>query len=470
MKKNRKIISIILAAALTLCTVPCTAFADDIDDADTIYDENFEESELTDDDPDTSEDVLSDDDSAAEESDHSSDDKDAIAGGANDEKTVTVPAKQIRLKSGSNKKLNIGESFRIQTTLKPSKSDDILTYKSNKPGIAQVTPDGYVTAVGFGEAAIQIKASSGAKVNCYITVLSAGVDEDVLEADVEKITLIDENIMLHEDSSVQLEYICYPLGSYATMKYTSADPTVAAVSAAGKVTAKKAGTTTIYLETESGITAECIITVYSSVYRGIDVSKWQGDIDWRKVKNSGVDFVMIRSSFGDSDVDVKLKQNVAGCEKYDIPYGFYHYTYAKNVSQAKAEAKFMLKTIKNYSPEYPIVLDIEEEFYKKMKPSEVTKIIQAFMEEIEDAGYYAMIYSYAKFFTDNVRMDKLSAYDIWVASWGDEEKLSSAYDGHYGMWQYSSTGKVSGIDGDVDLNYAYKNYRKSIISNGLNNL
>lgn len=463
MKISIKIMSIILSAAMALCALPCTVFADDIDDADTVY----EDTELTDDDSD-----LSDDDSgaSADEPDHSASDKDAIAGGANDEHEVTIPAKQIRLKSGSNKKLKIGESFQIKATLKPSDSDDYLTYKSNKPGVVQVTPDGYVTAVGFGEAAIQIKTSSGAKVKCYVTVSSAGVDEEVLEAAVEKIVPIDENIMLHEDSSVQLEYICYPLGSYAPVKYSSADPEIAEVSASGKVTANKAGNTEIYLETENGITGVCYITVYNKVYMGIDVSKWQGDINWKKVKNSGTDFVMIRSSFGDCDEDIKLKQNVKGCEKYDIPYGFYHYTYARNVAEAKAEAKFLLKTIKNYSPEYPIVLDIEEEFYKKMKPSEVTKIIIAFMEEIEDAGYYAMIYSYAKFFTDNVQMDKLSAYDIWVASWGDEEKLSSAYDGHYGMWQYSSTGTVPGIDGEVDLNYAFKNYRKAIISNGLNNL
>ena len=121
-------------------------------------------------------------------------------------------------------------------------------------------------------------------------------------------------------------------------------------------------------------------------------------------------------------------------------------------------------------PKQKVVLDIEEGFYKSMSRKEVTDIIVTFMEELEDAGYYAMIYSNAKFFTDCVQMERLTNYDIWVACWGDEERLISNYDYHYGMWQYSATGKVSGIDGDVDLNYAFKNYPQRIRSNGLNNL
>ena len=130
----------------------------------------------------------------------------------------------------------------------------------------------------------------------------------------------------------------------------------------------------------------------------------------------------------------------------------------------------MLKTIKNYSPEYPIVLDIEEAFYKKMTRKQVTDIIQAFVEEIENAGYYAMVYSYATFFNDYVDMSRMTPYDIWIACWGDKDRLDGSYDYHYGMWQYSSTGTVSGISGKVDLDYAYKDYASRIRKYGLNNL
>ncbi|MBQ8435823.1 MAG: hypothetical protein IJX24_07440, partial [Oscillospiraceae bacterium] len=170
-------------------------------------------------------------------------------------------------------------------------------------------------------------------------------------------------------------------------------------------------------------------------------------------------------------VDEKLKVNVKGCEKYDIPYGFYHYTYARNVNESKKEAKFFLNTIKNYSPEYPVVLDIEESFYERMSKKQVTDIICTFVEELEAAGYYAMIYSNAKFFEDNTVIERLKDYDIWVACWGDEEKLESSYSYHYGMWQYTDDGEIPGIDeNEVDLNYAYKNYAERIRRFGLNNL
>ena len=184
---------------------------------------------------------------------------------------------------------------------------------------------------------------------------------------------------------------------------------------------------------------------------------------------SGIDFAMIRSSYGNMHTDEKLAENVAGCEKYGIPYGFYHYSYADSTAEAKKEARYFLSVIKKYSPEYPIVLDIENDHFKSMSRKQVTNIILAFVKEVENAGYYVSIYSFAKFFNDYVDMSKIENYDIWIACWGDEERLNSFYDGPYGMWQYSATGSVNGIDGEVDLDYAYKDYADRIRKAGLNN-
>ena len=401
----------------------------------------------------------------------STEDRQAVAGAHNDNTEVTVPAKKIKLKNGSLHKLDIGESFQIESTLLPSSSDDYITYKSMNTNVALVDKRGLVTAVGSGSTTIRLKSSSGVKINVVIEVSEIQSEVVTPDTEVNEITISAENLMLRSGDTAKLEYILFPIGTISDVTFVSENTDIASVSADGIVKAHDAGSTNIIIKTTSGVQAHCTVTVYTGVYHGIDVSKWQGEINWKKVKNHGVDFAMIRSSFGDCDVDEKLKVNVKGCEKYDIPYGFYHYTYAKTVSEAKNEAKFFLKTIKKYSPEYPVVLDIEESFYERMTKKQVTDIICAFMEELENAGYYAMIYSNAKFFEDNTIIERLKDYDIWVACWGDEEKLNSSYSYHYGMWQYTDDGEIPGInENEVDLNYAYKNYAERIRRFGLNNL
>lgn len=401
-------------------------------------------------------------------------DRQAVAGAHNDGLQVTVPAKKIKLKNGSNHKLGIGDTFQIEYTLSPSDSDDYITYKSMNTKVVHVDTRGFVTAVGEGTATVRLKTSNGVKVNVVFEVSGVSQGQEQVqtpENETASISLFTESIMLRSGETSKIEYMLYPVGSDDKVTFTSKNPSVASVTDDGIVKAHDEGNTIISITSESGAEAQCMVSVYTGIYHGIDVSKWQGKINWSKVKNHGVDFVMIRSSFGDCDVDEKLKANVAGCEKNDIPYGFYHYTYARTTKEAAKEADFFLKTIKKYSPEYPVVLDIEEAFYDKMSKKQVTDIICTFMEKLEDAGYYAMIYSSAKFFDDNTIVERLKDYDIWVACWGDEEKLNSVYSHHYGMWQYTDQGEIPGIpENEVDLNYAFKNYAERIRRFKLNNL
>ncbi|MGN0690920.1 MAG: GH25 family lysozyme, partial [Oscillospiraceae bacterium] len=260
----------------------------------------------------------------------------------------------------------------------------------------------------------------------------------------------------------------YPKGAVTNFKFHSSDTSVAKVSSKGTVLGVGEGTCEIYVKTDNGCMASFTVTVFKERFSGIDVSKWNGDIDWGIVsQNPDVDFVMIRASYGTETEDIRLAQNVAGCEAYSIPYGFYHYMYAKSVEEALIEADFFLKTVRPYDPTYPLVLDIEESFYKSMTKEEVTDIVCAFMEKLENAGYYAMIYSYASFFGDSLIYDRVKIYDNWVACWGDQERLSSNFSYSYGMWQYSETGRMDGIPEDVDLNYSYKNYPYIITKYGL---
>lgn len=398
-------------------------------------------------------------------------DKDPVAGhNIESNKEVTIPARNIKLKTSQKNKIVIGKSFQIKYSLSPLKSDDHITYRNFNKKVVKVDENGLVTAIGYGTAKIQLETTSGKKRNIYFTVtdINGNIQTDLVKGDATDIDFVNQFAMIRKGKTKQIEPIFYPLGIYDNVAYKSNDTSIATVSSTGLVTAIKPGETTITVTTDDGISAEFEVTVYNDFFKGIDVSKWQGTIDWKKVSQEDIDYVMIRSSYGYEDTDPKLKSNVAGCEKYGIDYGFYHYTYARNVSEAKKEAKYFLKTIKKYNPDYPLVLDIEETFYNKMSRKKVTDIVVTFMEELENAGYFAMIYCSPSFVNDNLDASRIKDYDIWVACWGDEEKLSTYYSGHYGMWQYSDEGSVNGISEDVDLNYAYKDYAAIIDKFGLN--
>lgn len=206
--------------------------------------------------------------------------------------------------------------------------------------------------------------------------------------------------------------------------------------------------------------------------KGIDVSYAQGAVDWEKVKASGVGFAMLRSSRGPvSDTrpaseDTTFKYNITEATRVGLNVGVYHYLYAHTVSDAKKEAKFFIKTISPYKITYPVVLDIEEQSQAKLGKSQVTKIVKAFLDEVNAAGYYAMLYSNKTWLTQYLDMSKLSGYEVWLAQWN----TVPTYKGEFGMWQYSCKGIVSGIDGYVDLNLSYKNYAKIIKKGGYNHL
>lgn len=206
--------------------------------------------------------------------------------------------------------------------------------------------------------------------------------------------------------------------------------------------------------------------------KGIDVSYAQGAVDWARVKESGVEFVMMRASRGALSSsrpiaeDVTFQYNVTEATKAGLNVGVYHYLYAETVAEAKKEAKFFLKTIEPYKITYPVVLDVEEQSQADLGKDKITKIAKAFLDEIRAAGYYAMLYSNKSWLTYNFDMSQLADYEIWLAQWN----TVPTYKGEFGMWQYSCKGIVSGIDGYVDLNLSYKNYAKIIKKGGYNHL
>ncbi len=200
--------------------------------------------------------------------------------------------------------------------------------------------------------------------------------------------------------------------------------------------------------------------------KGIDVSKWQGTINWQKVKNAGIDFAIIREGYGKkspTQIDKKFKENIEGAKNAGINTGVYHYSYSDSIEDAISEAQFCLENIQGYNLEYPVCFDTEDKEMLKLSNRQRTDICIAFCEEVEKNGYYAMIYCNLNWLENYLYKDELSKYDLWLADWHKDIPSYSC-----GIWQYSEVGKIPGINGNVDLNISYKNYPEIIKSKGLN--
>ena len=197
---------------------------------------------------------------------------------------------------------------------------------------------------------------------------------------------------------------------------------------------------------------------------GIDVSKHQGVIDWTKVKT---DFAVLRAGYGReiSQKDEQFEANYAGCKANGIPCGAYWYSYAMSADEARLEAKACLEILGGKSFEYPIYFDIEESKQLALGKTKCSEIAEAFLKAVESAGYWVGIYSSKSHLENYISEDIRSRYAVWVAHYGVEK---TSYSGTFGMWQKSSSGTVTGISGNVDLDECYADYPAQIKAAGLN--
>lgn len=201
--------------------------------------------------------------------------------------------------------------------------------------------------------------------------------------------------------------------------------------------------------------------------KGIDVSKHQGNVNWSHVKADGVKFAIIRAGYGKqaSQKDTQFENNYTGCKSNGVPVGVYWYSYATTPDEARKEAAVCLSVIKGKTFEYPVYFDIEEPSVLVKGKAACTAIAKAFLEAVEQAGYFVGIYS-SKVHLENCITEELRArYAVWVAHYGVDK---TTYHGQYGIWQKSSTGKVSGIRDNVDMNECYVDYPAAIKKKGLN--
>ena len=201
--------------------------------------------------------------------------------------------------------------------------------------------------------------------------------------------------------------------------------------------------------------------------KGIDVSEFQGKIDWEKVKNDGIEFAILRCGYGmdfSNQDDVEYERNANECERLGIPYGVYLMSYANTVEKARSEAKHVLRLIEGRKISLGVWHDIEDNGTSgAINKETLTNIINTFCNTIKNAGYKVGVYANLNWLENKIEKTIKDNYDIWVAQYYSK----CEYEGKYIMWQHTSSGKVNGISTNVDMNILYKDL--PVINNNDNN-
>lgn len=200
----------------------------------------------------------------------------------------------------------------------------------------------------------------------------------------------------------------------------------------------------------------------SVTLKGIDVSGYQGNIDFKKVKESGVEFVIVKAGYSTSTVP-SWENNFANAKNNGLKVGAYWFSYATTIEQGVAEAKAFIAALKGKRLDFPVYMDLEERAQFDKGKEFCTELVKAFCGELTKAGYYAGVYSTTYWYTNYVEESVRETYLAWIADYRGE----CYYTGTYGIWQYG-TGRVPGVQYECDLDEGYVDYSVYIKENGLN--
>lgn len=200
--------------------------------------------------------------------------------------------------------------------------------------------------------------------------------------------------------------------------------------------------------------------------KGIDISTWQRNVNYSQLKSNGIDFVIIRCGYGknESQKDDMFETHYNGCKNVGLKIGAYLYSYASNVDGALKEVENCLKFIKGKQFDLPIFYDLEDKQTAVASKETITEMAIVFCETILKNGYHAGIYANLDWFNNKMYVDRLLKYNIWLAQWNNKPTANFRVD----IWQYTSKGKINGINGNCDMDESYKDYSQ-VVENPVDN-
>jgi GH25 family lysozyme M1 (1,4-beta-N-acetylmuramidase)/uncharacterized protein YjdB len=367
--------------------------------------------------------------------------------------------------------IKVGGTTTITATVTNYKSDSSVTWTTSDSKVATVDEKGVVTGVSVGSVTITAttkeKNSSDKNVTatCVVTVNSDAVNDKVTK-------LKDKNgnqiyIKNSDGTYVEAVYADYYTATEFYIKgnaqytYTGWQTIDGKTYYFDKNGNPVTGTQIIQGVTYNFDSTGAIATTVNGSTFGIDVSRHNGTIDWNAVKASGVDFVIIRCGYRGSSTgalieDQNFKTNIKGATAAGLKVGVYVFSQAINEVEAVKEASLAVSLVKGYNLTYPIFIDTESSGGRADQIDKATRtaVVNAFCQTVIAGGYKAGVYASKSWYEDNLNVSALGNYKIWLAQYAAAPTYKSKYD----MWQYSSKGKISGINGNVDLNYSYLGY------------
>ena len=395
-----------------------------------------------------------------------------FSGGETQTKTakLTIEAAEVKgiVLDQTKVTLKVGETLKLNPTIDTTGYTGCL-WSTSDSSVVSLTEhgNGTITAVKAGKATVTACSSEdpSKKAVCEVTVTGGKAEEDTktLLKDKEGRQLYIKNSDGKYVEAVVADYfkydVFYRLNDDVEYKYTgwqTIDGKRYYFDKNGnKVTGKQVIQGVQYDFGEDGALSS------GSGVLGIDVSKHNGSINWEEVKNSGVSFVIIRCGYRGSATgvivdDPKFRENIQGATAAGLKVGIYFFSQAVNGVEAVEEASAVIDRISGYKISYPVFIDVEAAGGRAdgISNDTRTEVVKAFCETIQDSGYTAGVYANKNWLGSKMSTGSFSGYNIWLAQYA----AAPTYNGRYEMWQYSSTGKISGISGNVDLNISYLGY------------
>lgn len=367
--------------------------------------------------------------------------------------------------------IGVNKNTTLAATVTNYKSDSGVTWESSDKTVATVDEKGVVTGVKAGSAKITAttkeKNADGKNLTatCVVTVNSDAMnDTNTKLKDKNGNQLYVKNTdgsyreAVYADYFTASEFYMKTEGQYAYTGWQTINGKTYFYDKSGKAVT---GTQIIQGVTYNFGSDGAIQTSVNGSKFGIDISRHNGKIDWNAVKSSGVDYVIIRcgyrgSSSGALITDQNFQSNIKGATAAGLKVGIYVFSQAINEVEAVKEASLAVSLAKGYKLTYPIFIDTESSGGRadKIDVATRTAVVNAFCQTVQSAGYQAGIYASKSWFETKLSMGSIGNYRIWLAQYA----AAPTYSGRYDMWQYSSKGTISGINGKVDLNLSYLAY------------